>query len=403
MEGKQAPSQRFALRLEGVGKRFGPVKAVDAIDLDVPAGEIVALLGPSGCGKTSTLRLIAGLEKPDEGRIFIADREVAGPAHFVPPEARRIGLVFQHYALFPHLSVAENIGFGLSQNIKTEADKAKAKARVQDMLGLVGLAALGKRMPHELSGGQQQRVALARAMAPEPEILLLDEPFSNLDARMRHSVRDEVRQIIKRSGITAVFVTHDQEEALIIGDRVAVLNGGRLEQVDTPERLFHQPASLFVADFMGLARFLPAKVDAESRPVTEIGSLDQVLDLPAGSEIEVLARPDDVEIWPLPDQASLELEGSKDLHKAQLPATHPGQSHPTGHVACAPAFAEGRAKVVRVIFQGIHKRYRIELDSGRQLESLQPHTCAIAEGATVQVGLSRAHALACFRHGRAVS
>ncbi|MGH9000505.1 MAG: ABC transporter ATP-binding protein, partial [Acidimicrobiia bacterium] len=246
----------------GVTKAFGPVVAVDDVTLDVIPGEILALLGPSGCGKTTFLRLVAGFERPDAGVIRLAGREIAAPRLFVPPERRRIGMVFQDYALFPHLSVAANVAFGLRRQggIRPSRD-SQASGRVEQMLALVGLGGLGDRLPHELSGGQQQRVALARALAPDPAVVLLDEPFSNLDAALRAEVRDEVRAILRKAGATAVFVTHDQEEALSMADRVAVMRAGRLCQVDTPDRLYTRPADRFVATFVGHADVLPGRLE----------------------------------------------------------------------------------------------------------------------------------------------
>ena len=218
------------VRCRGLTKIFGAVRAVDDMSLDVDPGEIVALLGPSGCGKTTFLRLIAGFERPDAGSVLLADEEVAGPGRFLPPERRRIGMVFQDYALFPHLSVADNVAFGLARRRRLSARGAHRDAAesVGRLLALVGLEGLGARLPHEISGGQQQRVALARALAPAPAVVLLDEPFSNLDATLRAEVRAEVRGILREAGATAVFVTHDQEEALSLADRVAVMRAGHL-------------------------------------------------------------------------------------------------------------------------------------------------------------------------------
>ena len=218
-----------ALRVRGLEKRYGDVEVLRGIDLDVERGEFLALLGPSGCGKTTALRVVAGFERPHAGSIEIGGDRVydatASGGRWVPPEGRRVGMVFQDYALFPHLSVARNIAFGLPRNA------ANREARVTSALATVGLAGLGDRTPDQLSGGQQQRVALARALAPEPEVILLDEPFSNLDADLRASVREEVRQILREAGMTAVLVTHDQEEALSIADRVAVMLDGKIVQV----------------------------------------------------------------------------------------------------------------------------------------------------------------------------
>jgi ABC-type Fe3+/spermidine/putrescine transport system ATPase subunit len=241
------------LRLESVGKRFGEVVAVDGLSLDVAEGELLSLLGPSGCGKTTTLRMVAGFETPSAGRIAIAGRDVTA----LPPQKRGIGMVFQNYALFPHLSVRENVAFGLES---TRVPRADVERRVVEVLRRVDLEGYGARRVQQLSGGQQQRVALARALAPEPPLLLLDEPLSNLDASLRERTRDELRSLLKQVGMTAIFVTHDQEEAFALSDRIALLDRGRLEQVGTPESLYVDPASPFVAGFVGKANLVDAKL-----------------------------------------------------------------------------------------------------------------------------------------------
>ena len=244
-----------AIRTIAVHRAFGPVRAVDGVSLDVAEGEVCALLGPSGCGKTTMLRLLAGFERPDQGCIMVGGEIVAGGKTFVAPERRRIGMVFQDYALFPHLDVAANVAYALGRRHPHRRD------RVREVLELVGLEDLGGRSPHELSGGQQQRVALARALAGTPEVVLLDEPFSGLDAGLRARVRQEVRAILLAAGVTALFVTHDQEEALSLADRVAVMRDGRVEQVGTPEEVYGRPASRWVAEFLGEADVLPGRVD----------------------------------------------------------------------------------------------------------------------------------------------
>ena len=249
------------LTLTRVSKRFGPDRppAVDGLSLALERGQILALLGPSGCGKTTTLRLIAGFEAPDAGQIAIGGRVVAdADGTALAPEARGVGVVFQDYALFPHLSVEGNVAFGLDR-----LPRGDQQRRVHEVLELVGLTDFRGRYPHELSGGQQQRVAVARALAPAPAVLLLDEPFSNLDADLRTQMRDEVEKILRGTGTTAVFVTHDQEEAFTIADQVGVLNRGRLEQLASPETIYHRPATPFVAEFVGAADFLPGRVTAQ--------------------------------------------------------------------------------------------------------------------------------------------
>ncbi|MFP3855205.1 MAG: ABC transporter ATP-binding protein, partial [Anaerolineales bacterium] len=234
------------VELKHISKRFGEVAAVRDVSLQVAKGEILAVLGPSGCGKTTLLRLIAGFEQPEEGQVIISGQPVADPGLFIPPERRHIGMVFQSHALFPHLTVGENIAFGL-----TDLPKEEQRARVQHLLNLIRLPKANDRYPHELSGGQRQRVALARALAPEPFIVLMDEPFSNLDADQRSKIRDEVRFILKQIETTVLFVTHDQEEALFMGDSLGVMRAGRLEQLGPPELVFKAPASTFIAQFLG--------------------------------------------------------------------------------------------------------------------------------------------------------
>ncbi|MFN2571430.1 MAG: ABC transporter ATP-binding protein [Gemmatimonadales bacterium] len=236
------PSLSAFLEIQNIEKRWGPAVTIGPVTLDIARGEILALLGPSGSGKTTMLRLLAGFETADRGRIAVANEDVTT----VPPARRRFGMVFQHYALFPHLDVGENVAFGLPPGADRDAKIAAA-------LGLVDLAGFERRKVHELSGGQQQRVALARALAPEPRVLLLDEPLSNLDPALRERTRRELRQVIKRVGITTVFVTHEQEEAFDLGDRIAVLHAGRLEQAGAPDELYETPANLFVATFVGRA------------------------------------------------------------------------------------------------------------------------------------------------------
>jgi iron(III) transport system ATP-binding protein len=273
----------------GLTKSFGAVLAVDAVDLDVRPGELLALLGPSGCGKTTTLRLLAGFERPDRGEIRLDGETVAGPGRFVPPERRRVGVVFQDFALFPHLTVAGNLGYGIPR------DKARRNRRVAEMLHLIGLADAADRHPHELSGGQQQRVALGRALAPEPALVLLDEPFSNLDAALRARMRAEVRDILTRAGATAVFVTHDQEEALSLADRIAVMADGRLLQVDSPGELYARPVDAFVASFVGDADVVSGRSDG-IEVVTPIGTMPVAAGAPQGA-VDVVLRPESVRLW----------------------------------------------------------------------------------------------------------
>jgi iron(III) transport system ATP-binding protein len=237
------------IQLDAVTKRFGAVAAVADAGLTVERGELLAVLGPSGCGKTTMLRLIAGFEHPDAGDVRIDGRAVSGPG-WVPPERRQVGMVFQDYALFPHLSVAENVGYGLP--------RSRRRARVAEVLELVGLAGLEERNPHELSGGQQQRVALARALAPEPAIVLLDEPWSNIDPLLRGAMRDDIARILRTAGVTVVLVTHDQEEAFSLADRIALMDAGRVVQVGTPEEMYYRPVTRRVAEFVGATNFVPA-------------------------------------------------------------------------------------------------------------------------------------------------
>lgn len=243
------------LRLAGVSKRLGNLRAVDNVSLDITKGSMVTLLGPSGCGKSTTLRLLAGLYQPDAGEIILAGETITRQ----PPNKRRMTMVFQEYALFPHLSIADNVGYGLRMR-KTPA--AQAKAKIGEMLDLVGLSNAAQKFPHQLSGGQQQRVALARALAVDPEVLLLDEPLSNLDAKLRVKLREEIVRLQKVLGKTMVFVTHDQEEALSISDQVAVMGEGRIAQLGAPEDVYFRPASRYVAEFVGLANFVDVDVTA---------------------------------------------------------------------------------------------------------------------------------------------
>ena len=249
------------VRLEGVVKAFGAHRAVDDVTLEIAAGQFVTLLGPSGCGKTTTLRAIAGLVMPDAGRIEIGGHDVTR----VPVNRRNIGMVFQSHALFPHMTVERNVAFGLRMR---NVGRDEQRTRVREALELVHLSEFGERYPHQMSGGQQQRVALARALVISPSVLLLDEPFGALDRKLREAMQVELRQLTRRLGITAVFVTHDQQEALVMSDRIAVMNAGRIEQVGPPVEIFDRPATRFVADFMGVENLLDARVlDTDSSGV----------------------------------------------------------------------------------------------------------------------------------------
>ena len=352
--GREA-AEELALECRGLIKRFGGVEAVAGLHLSVKRGQILALLGPSGCGKTTSLRLIAGFEQPSEGSIVIGGRTMSTPGIAVPPEQRRVGMVFQEGALFPHLSVEQNIGYGLPKD-------AGRKRRVDEMLDLVGMSGLGGRMPHELSGGQQQRVALARALAPRPEVLLLDEPFSNLDAKLREQVRRDVMAILRASKATVIFVTHDQEAALFAGDVVAVMNEGRIVQAATPEAIFHSPQTRFVAQFVGMVDFLPVRWEA-GRPVAEIDGLTWPGTFPvhAGDAPELMVRPDCIECF---------------------------------------ADDDGEAIVIDREFHGAFYLYRLRLPSGVDVRSLLAHTANYPVGAKVAVRLRDGHHARAFVNGR---
>jgi iron(III) transport system ATP-binding protein len=329
--------------------RRGDIAAVDDLSLSVEQGEIVALVGPSGCGKTTTLRLVAGFERPDAGSITIAGTRVAGAGSvFVPPERRHVGVVFQDFALFPHLTVGANVGFGLPAG-------AGRAARVRQMLDLVGLGEVAERYPHQLSGGQQQRVAVARALAPAPTLLLLDEPFSNLDADLRAQVRAVVQTAIRATGSTALFVTHDQEEAMELADRVGVMSIGRIEQLEAPDVIYHYPSSRFVAEFLGAAAFLPGVVTADGI-TTELGLVARPTRAAVvGSTVDVLVRPDDVTFTPS---------------------------------------AGGNAVVTGRVFRGAEVRYTVTLGSGFRLPCSQPSATTVPVGTQVRAAVHLDHVVA---------
>jgi iron(III) transport system ATP-binding protein len=352
------PSGEPVLELEGITKVFGTEAAVDELSLAVAEGELLTLLGPSGCGKTTTLRLLAGLERPTAGTIRINGEIVADSTTYVGPEDRGVGIVFQDFALFPHLTVEENVAFGL-----TDHDEDATAERVDELLDLVGLQGYRERTPDQLSGGEQQRVALARSLAPEPAILLLDEPFSNLDVRLRVEMREEVRRILKAAGVTAVSVTHDQEEALSISDRVAVMNDGRLEQVGEPEAVFEHPRSRFVAGFLGQASFLSARVD-DGALHTALGIYDDGLLKGLspeydGANIDVLVRPDDLRARP-----------------------------------AAPEEANG--VIVHRQYNGPTFVYRVELGNGDVVHCQHNHVSTMAVDEPVLVDLAADHSLAWY-------
>ncbi|MFB6090388.1 MAG: ABC transporter ATP-binding protein [Halobellus sp.] len=346
------------LELDGLEKSYGPETVVEGLSLSVREGEILTLLGPSGCGKTTTLRMIAGLERPDGGTVRLNGRSVSG-SPFVPPEERGVGVVFQEFALFPHLTARENVAFGLKDRPDDEIE-----ARVDELLDLVDLEGQGDSYPDQLSGGQQQRVALARSLAPEPDILLLDEPFSNLDVDLRVEMREEVRQIIKQTGVTAVSVTHDQEEALSISDRVAVMNDGEIEQVGDPEGVFQHPESRFVAAFLGYASFVPGFVSGDSVE-TDLGTVprDQIHGLAPEydhTRIDLLVRPDDVSV-----------------------------ERPDGDV-------EACGEVVARRYLGPTFLYEVELETGESIQCMHNHDEDVPEEGPVCLELDADHELAWF-------
>ncbi|HZD10658.1 MAG TPA: ABC transporter ATP-binding protein [Candidatus Binatia bacterium] len=286
-----------AVELSGVVKRFGDVVAVDKMTLHIEDGEFFSLLGPSGCGKTTTLRMVAGFEQPTEGQIYIKDQPVAG----IPAHRRPVNTVFQSYALFPHMTVAQNVAFGLEMK-KTPRDEIKR--RVSEVLELVQLPEMGERKPGQLSGGQQQRVALARALVNRPQVLLLDEPLGALDLKLRKAMQLELKQIQSEVGITFIYVTHDQEEALTMSNRIAVISDGVVQQVGEPRQIYEHPTNRFVADFIGETNFVSARLVAPGDPatlaigdLTVLGALDG-RDVPAGSAITLAIRPEKINIYP---------------------------------------------------------------------------------------------------------
>ncbi|MEW6696233.1 MAG: ABC transporter ATP-binding protein [Bacillota bacterium] len=277
--------------LKDVSKVFkDQYRAVHNLNLTIIQGEILCLLGPSGCGKTTTIRMIAGFERPTAGSIWINGMEVAGD-NWVPPEKRKIGMVFQDYALFPHLNVYHNISFGLPRN------DTEVKKKVNELIQLVGLEGLGDRFPHQLSGGQQQRVSLARAMAREPLVLLLDEPFSNLDAVLRLGMREEIKAIIKGAGLTAVLVTHDLQDALAVGDRIAVMRHGEIQQTGSPWEIYNRPKTMFVASFLGRFSLIPGEITGTQRVATGLGEISiEMKDERKGQPVYLAIPPEAVHI-----------------------------------------------------------------------------------------------------------
>jgi len=351
------------LELNGVVQRYGRQTVVDGVDFRLEAGQIACLLGPSGCGKTTLLRCIAGFEEIAGGEIRLHGEVVSRAGQRLAPEKRRIGMVFQDYALFPHLSIAQNVAFGLGRKPSEDVH-----LRVRQLLATVGLSGQGDKYPHELSGGQQQRVALARALAPRPELILLDEPFSNLDVGLRERLSVEVREILKREGSTAVMVTHDQHEAFAIADEIGIMSEGRIQQWDVPYNLYHRPANRFVADFIGQGVLLAGTVGDNNTVHMELGSL--VSDTPVecnescsacdrGCRVDILLRPDDI------------------VHDDASPV---------------------QAEVLHKAFRGADILYTLRLASGSEVLSLVPSHHNHALGEKIGIRLDADHVIAFKKH-----
>jgi iron(III) transport system ATP-binding protein len=342
------------LVLDHVSHAYGHHAVVEDLSFQLHPGEIGCLLGASGCGKTTVLRLIAGFETPTQGTISLRDAVVGAPRHCLPAERRNIGMVFQDYALFPHLSVAGNISFGIREK------SALAGRQVDELLAIVGLSGQGSKYPHELSGGQQQRVALARALAPRPHLMLLDEPFSNLDVELRERLSLEVRDILKETGTAAILVTHDQHEAFAVADVVGIMHAGRIEQWDTPYNLYHRPATRHVADFVGQGVFLPGRVLGAATVAIELGTLGCRLPRDAAGDdtVDILLRPDDI------------------VHDDAAPT---------------------QAEIVAKAFRGAEFLYTLQLSSGARVLSLVPSHHNHAVGEMIGIRLDADHVVA-FRH-----
>ncbi len=336
------------LEVLNLSHAYGEQVVVRGLSFSLARGAIGCLLGPSGCGKTTVLRCIAGFEAVQEGEIRLAGKVVSRPGMALAPEKRRIGMVFQDYALFPHLRIADNIAFGLQR-----AGRAERAARLAELARLTGLADVLAKYPHEISGGQQQRVALARALAPRPELLLLDEPFSNLDVELRERLSLEVREIIRASGATAILVTHDQHEAFAMADEIGILHEGRIQQWDAAYNLYHRPANRFVADFVGQGVFLPARRRSATELEIELGVLQG--DSNGEQNVEVLLRPDDV------------------VHDDAAPI---------------------RAEVVHKAFRGAEILYTLRLASGRKVLALVPSHHNHALGERIGIRLDVDHVVA---------
>jgi iron(III) transport system ATP-binding protein len=386
------------ISIRGLSKRFGAgeadVAAVDDLELDIKDNSFVTLLGPSGCGKTTTLRLIAGYITPDRGTIEVDGRPLSSPAAVVPPEGRGMGMVFQNYAVWPHKNVFQNVVFGLKIR---KIPAAEARRQVEETLALVNLTGLESRYPNELSGGQQQRVALARSLVVEPSILLLDEPLSNLDAKLRERMRTELKDLQRRTGITFVYVTHDQAEALALSDHVAVMSGGRLQQYGTPFEVYAHPANRMVADFMGLVNLVPGKVRAVENGSGQIElAPDLTLDvakldgLRPGDTIDIAIRPENIRLAALASEASGQRGNSLEV---RAPDTRPEPGSSARAVA---------AKITNHVFLGNISEYYAALPSGQVLR-VQTHPLQhFAVGDTVAIEID-ATQCSVFRRDAAAS
>ena len=345
------------IQIIDVTKRFGSNLVVDELSLEIRDREFVTLLGPSGCGKTTTLRMIAGFLQPDAGEIRVAGRTISSAAYSVPPERRNMGMVFQNYAVWPHMTVFQNVAFGLEMK---KVPRKEMQARVENMLDMVGLGGMGDRYPSQLSGGQQQRVALARALVVEPTILLLDEPLSNLDAKLREQMRFTLKDLQRRTGITFVYVTHDQAEAMAMSDRVAVIQHGKVQHYGPPLEVYKRPANRNVADFMGLVNLLPGtvlQVDSAGKAQVRVSPDWTVCvrvppGVRAGDRLSVVARPEDIEILP------------------------------PGRAGEDPSLVLGR--VTKITFLGNYTDYRVDV-GGYEIRIQAPNTTEFGEGEKVAV------------------